>query len=213
VGLAVALALGAAACSGSGGTNAGGSDSTIVRLDDATAAPGLRGTALATPMPKPDVVLTDATGQRYDLRARTAGKLTLVYFGYTHCPDVCPTTMADVAAGLSQLSQAIRDKVTVVFVTTDPDRDDPATLHSWLAQFDPSFVGLTGTWKQISGYADTFGIPVEPPRQQADGTWQVDHGSQVTAFGTDGVAHTIYLAGVTPTDYAHDIPMLLKGDT
>src|SRR6185369_1008658 len=66
VGLAVALALGAAACSGSGGTNAGGSDSTIVRLDDATAAPGLRGTALATPMPKPDLVLTDATGQRYD---------------------------------------------------------------------------------------------------------------------------------------------------
>ncbi len=201
------LVLAAAACGGSAG---GGSRSSIVHLDDASPAPGPRGTALAKALPKPAITLTDTAGQRYDLRAATAGKLTFVYFGYTHCPDVCPTTMADLAAGLSQTSPAVRRQVAVVFVTTDPDRDTPAVLHSWLTQFDPSFVGLTGNWNQISGYAKQLGIPLERPRRQADGTWEVDHGSQVVAFGPGGDAHWVYLAGVTPADYAHDIPLLAK---
>ncbi|MCL9758242.1 SCO family protein [Frankia sp. AiPa1] len=208
--MALGLAAALAGC-GAGSTDAGSSGSSIVRLDNVTAGPGLRGTSLATPMAKPDVQLTDTAGHPYDLRKATAGKLTLVYFGYSHCPDVCPTTMADIAAGLSQSSAADRQKVAVVFITTDPERDTPTVLHDWLTQFDPTFVGLTGTWEQISGYADTFGIPVEKPRQQADGTWVVDHGSQVTAFNPDGLARTVYLAGITPADYAHDIPMLIKG--
>ncbi|WP_308302052.1 SCO family protein, partial [Frankia sp. AgKG'84/4] len=208
--LALLVALVAAGCGGSA-SKAAGQGPAIVSLDDASPGPGLRGTTLATPMPKPDVALTDMSGHPYRLRAATAGKLTLVYFGYTHCPDVCPTTMADIAAGLSQTSEAVRRQVSVVFVTTDPDRDTPAVLRSWLTQFDPTFVGLTGTTAQITADADKFGIPVEPPRREADGSWVVDHGSQVTAFNPDGLARTVYLAGVTPADYAHDIPMLLKG--
>ncbi|WP_235948182.1 SCO family protein [Candidatus Frankia alpina] len=206
--IAVLLALAAAGC---GGSAAKGSGSSIVHLDDASPAAGLRGTALAASLPKPDIRLTNTAGRSYDLRAATGGKLTLVYFGYTHCPDVCPTTMADIAAGLSQLSPAVRRHVTVVFVTTDPDRDTPAVLHAWLTQFDPTFVGLTGSWNQIAGYAQQLAIPLERPRRQADGSWEVDHGSQVTAFGPDGAARTVYLAGITPTDYAHDIPLLVKG--
>ncbi|MCK9922578.1 SCO family protein [Frankia sp. AgPm24] len=208
LGLALAFAL--TGCGGGSATSAD-ANGVIVHLDDATDASGLRGTSLAAPMPKPDVRLTDTGGQPYDLRAATTGKLTLVYFGYSHCPDVCPTTMADIAAGLSETSAAVQQKVSVVFITTDPERDTPAVLHSWLAQFNPAFVGLTGTWEQIAGYADQFGIPVEKPRQQADGSWVVDHGSQVTAFGPDGVARVVYLAGITPADYAHDLPTLVKG--
>ncbi|MCK9897913.1 SCO family protein [Frankia sp. AgB32] len=208
VGLVLLVALVAAGC---GGSSAPSSASAILSLDDASPGPGLRGTTLATPLAKPAVDLTDMNGHPYQLRTATAGKLTLVYFGYTHCPDVCPTTMADIAAGLNQTSAAVRRQVAVVFVTTDPDRDTPAVLRSWLTQFDPTFVGLTGTTAQITGYAETFGIPVEPPRRGADGSWVVDHGSQVTAFNPDGLARTVYLAGVTPADYAHDIPMLLKG--
>lgn len=208
--LAGMVAVAVAGCGGSG-TGAKGSSPVIVHLDDASPAPGLRGTQLSTPLPKPDITLTDTTGQPLNLRAATAGRLTLVYFGYTHCPDVCPTTMADVAAGLSETSADIRSKVAVVFITTDPERDTPGVLKSWLAQFNPSFIGLTGTPAQITGYARDLGITVEAPRRQADGSWLVDHSSQLTAFGPDGPARYVYLAGVTPVDYAHDIPMLVKG--
>lgn len=206
--VALLAALIAAGCGGSSGQRA---QNPVVNLNDVSAAPGLRGTALATPLRKPDLTLVDTAGRPYDLRTATAGRLALVYLGYTHCPDVCPTTIADLAAALSQTSAAVRRQVTVVFVTTDPDRDTSAVLRDWLAQFDPTFVGLRGSWDQVASYAQYLGISLEPPKQQADGTWIVGHGSQVTAFEPNGVASTVYLAGVTPADYAHDIPLLLAG--
>ena len=167
-----------------------------------------KGTELGIPVAIPAVTLKDESGQPYDLKARNAGKVTLVYWGYTNCPDVCPTTMADLAAALRLLPADQKAKVSVVFVTTDPDRDTGPALKAWLGKFDPSFTGLTGTVAEVDGAAKLAGVPVDPPTKQADGSVAVDHGSQVTAFGTDGVAHVVWLEGVTPKDIAHDLTVL-----
>ncbi|MEY9907335.1 protein SCO1/2 [Catenulispora sp. MAP12-49] len=167
-----------------------------------------KGTELAIPTPIPAVTLTDFNGKPYDLKANAAGKLTLVYFGYTHCPDECPTTMADLASALRLLPADKAAKVQVVFVTTDPDRDTAPVLKAWLGKFNPDFVGLTGTVAQVDDTAKLAATPVAPPVKNPDGTIEVDHGTQVNAFGTDGLAHVVWLAGVAPKDIAHDISLL-----
>lgn len=177
----------------------------------ATKTASLRATGLPAPVATPVARLTDTSGKPYDLRARTAGKLTLMYFGYTHCPDVCPTTVADMAAALGMVSPAVRAKTSVVFITTDPARDTPPVLRRWLSQFDPGFVGLTGSVSAITSVADALGVPIEAPQRQSDGSFTVTHGAQVFAFGPDGRAHYVYLAGTQVTDYAHDLPLLLDG--
>jgi hypothetical protein len=106
---------------------------------------------------------------------------------------------------------SFRGRVAVVFVTTDPDRDTGPVIRSWLNQFNPSFFGLRGPLEQVAGYAAQLGVPLAAPRREADGTITVDHGAQVTAFGPDGVARSVYLANTQVDDYAHDISLLLKG--
>jgi protein SCO1/2 len=167
-----------------------------------------KGTELGIPVSIPAVTLTDEDGRPYDLKARNAGKITLVYWGYTSCPDVCPTTMADLAAALRLLPADQRSKFSVVFVTTDPGHDTSPVLKAWLAKFDPTFTGLTGAVADVDNAAKLAGVPVDPPSKQADGTTAVDHGTQVTAFGMDGVAHVVWLEGVTPKDIAHDLTVL-----
>ncbi len=170
-----------------------------------------KGTELAIPVTIPDVTLTDTAGQPFALKARSAGKITLVYWGYTHCPDVCPTTMADIAEALRLLPADQRSQIGVDFITTDPQEDTAPVLKAWLGKFDPSFVGLTGTVDQVDGSAKAAGVPVDPPSKQADGSIAVDHGTQVSVFGKDGVAHVVWLEGVTSKDMAHDISVVASG--
>ncbi|EFC80730.1 electron transport protein SCO1/SenC [Parafrankia sp. EUN1f] len=203
----VAAAIAMAGCGA--GTDTPG---TVVDLSQVEGAAGVRGITLATPMPKPTTALTDTAGKPFDLRAATAGKLTLVFFGFTNCPDICPTTMADLAAARSLLGAADQAQLRVVFVATDPARDTPAAVRRWLGQFDSSFIGVTGTWDDVAHLADQLGVPVQAPRQGSDGSWTVTHGSQVTAFSPDGVARVAYQAGTSVEDYAHDIPLLLRGE-
>ncbi|MDE3127026.1 MAG: SCO family protein, partial [Gemmatimonadota bacterium] len=92
----------------------------------------LHGTALPTPVARPAFVLTDTHGEPYDFATQTKGTVTLLYFGYTHCPDVCPVQMANIAAAMRRLSRADRQRIKVVFVTTDPARDSLPQMRSWL---------------------------------------------------------------------------------
>jgi protein SCO1/2 len=170
-----------------------------------------KGTELAIPVTIPDVTLTDTDGKPYALKTQSAGKITLVYWGYTHCPDVCPTTMADVAEALKLLPADQRAEINVDFITTDPEEDTAPVLKAWLGKFSPSFVGLTGSVDQVDGSAKLAGVPVDPPTKQADGTLAVDHGTQVSVFGKDGVAHVVWLEGVTSKDMAHDISVVASG--
>ena len=102
----------------------------------------LRGVELPEPFPAPDFTLRDTEGAEFDFLRETSGYLTLLFFGYTHCPDICPVHMANLAAVLGDLLYEQRSRVKVVFVTTDPERDTPAVVREWLDRFDRSFIGI-----------------------------------------------------------------------
>ncbi|GAA2587233.1 SCO family protein [Streptomyces violaceus] len=169
-------------------------------------------TVLDKPFEKPDLVLTDTQGKKYDLRKETEGKPTLIYFGYTHCPDVCPSTMSNIAVAKKQLPKAEQDDLRVVFVTTDPDRDNPAELGKWLKGIDPQFIGLTGDFATIQAGARTLGISIDAPRKDKNGKVISEHGTQVIAFSpkTDG-GYVLYGEGATVDDYTKDLPAIVKG--
>jgi protein SCO1/2 len=169
------------------------------------------GDQVSDPFTKPDVTLTDTEGKAFNLVSGTAGKLTLLYFGYTHCPDVCPTTMATLAAVLKALPAADAARIDVVFVSTDPNRDTPAVLRTWLGQFDPDFIGLTGKFATIQKAAASLSIAIEPPVATAGGGYTVTHGAEVIAFDTAGKGYLVYTAGTSVAQFQHDIPLILAG--
>ncbi|TXS41391.1 SCO family protein [Streptomyces sp. uw30] len=168
---------------------------------------------LDKPFDKPDLVLTDTNGKKYDLRKETAGKPTLVYFGYTNCPDVCPLTMNNIAVAKKQLPKAEQDELRVVFVTTDPQRDTASALGKWLKGIDPQVVGLTGGFDTIQAGARTLGITIEPPHKDKNGKTVSTHGTQVVAFSpkTDG-GYVLYTEEASVDDYTKDLPKLIKGE-
>jgi len=171
--------------------------------------PGLQGIIQLPLQPKPNFTLTDTAGKPFNLQAETAGDVTLLYFGYTHCPDICPTQMADMAIGLSKVSPSVRSHVKVVFVTTDPTRDTPSVIRSWLNAFNPSFIGLTGTMAQIEAAEAQVGLPPSTV-QVVDGVYSVDHAAYVLAFTADNESHVIYPAGITASVWSHDLPRLVN---
>lgn len=183
---------------------------------DVSAAAGAAkaATVLDNPFTKPDLVLTDTAGKKYDLRAETKGRPTLVYFGYTHCPDVCPLTMNNLAVAKKQLPKAEQDKLRVVFVTTDPARDTPAALGAWLKGIDSDFVGLTGDFAAIQAGARSLGITIEPTTKDKNGKTVSVHGTQVIAFSpkTDA-GYVLYGESATVDDYTKDLPKIVEGRT
>ena len=207
--LATVLAAATACSSSTGSTPSNAAGAPIVV--DSQPASLFDGVQLGKPFTKPSFTLTDQAGQPYSFAQQTDGRLTLLYFGYTHCPDVCPTTMAALAAALRALPSSQSSKITVVFVSTDPARDTPAVLTTWLGQFNSAFIGLTGAFSVIQNAAAQVAITIEPPVQQADGNYTITHGAEVLAFNTDDEAHVVWTAGTTAAQYDHDIPLLLAG--
>jgi len=171
---------------------------------------GLRGRVLPEPLPKPEFVLMDTGHRPFDFRRETDGFLTLLFFGYTHCPDVCPVHMANLGAVLPQLPPSVADRIRVVFVTTDPARDTPERLRQWLDNFDRRFVGLTGDTAQVAAAERALGLPAAEvgPRDSA-GAYEVGHSAVVIAFTPDNLAHAVYPFGIRQADWANDLPKLL----
>ncbi|MFD0254034.1 SCO family protein [Streptomyces sp. NPDC127113] len=204
--LLAAASLTLSACGG-----AADSDKPVTVVSEDTAQQAA--TVLDKPFEKPDLVLTDTQGKKYDFREQTAGRPTLVYFGYTHCPDVCPLTMNNIAVAKKQLSQAEQDKLRVVFVSTDPERDTPAALGEWLKGIDPQIVGLTGDFDTIQAGARTLGISIDPPTKDKNGKIVSTHGTQVVAFSPKSDAgYVLYGEDATVDDYTKDLPKLVKGE-
>jgi protein SCO1/2 len=220
--LALVLALGLTGC---GPSDSAGSPS-------ATVAPQAYHGVEPSPAPsRPSYVLTDTEGKRFDFAAETKGRPTFVYFGYTNCPDECPTAMADIAAALRKAPADARDAVRVVFVTTDPKRDSAAVLRRWLNQFSPGFIGLLGTEAEVKAAQVATGIqpafpdglvPTLPgkPNEHVHkaGTaphehfgplgYAVTHSAVIFAYDADDRLPVVYPGGVTPSDIAADLPAL-----
>ncbi|MCX5423629.1 SCO family protein [Streptomyces sp. NBC_00078] len=204
--LVATAGLGLAACDDA----SAGQPAAVISTPSSSVTPGT--VTLDTPDAKPDLRLTDQNGHSYDLVEQTAGHPTLLYFGYTHCPDVCPTTMADLALAARRLPAADRRDLRVVFVSTDPTRDTPRRLKQWLGAIDPRFIGLTGDFTSIQGAAKSLGVGISAPVKHQDGSVTVSHGAEVFAFSPkDDKAHLFYTSGTSEERYATDLPKIVKG--
>ncbi len=178
-----------------------------VRDDD-----GLNGAVLPDPYVVSDRALTATDGSDYRLDQGTAGgadDLTLVFFGYTHCPDICQIVMADITSALTRLDPDQRERVGMQFVTTDPARDDEATLRAYLDRFDPSFGGLTGPLPRIVRVGESVGVSIDEGEKLPSGGYEVSHGTQVLGVLPDGTAPVIWTEGTGPERIAEDLRTIL----
>lgn len=171
---------------------------------------GFIGTELAAPVSKPDFAFTDTRGQGFRFDSATRDKVTLVFFGYTNCPDICPVHLANLAAALDKMPDSVQRHIAVIFVTTDPARDSIPVLEKWVHGFDPTFIGLTAT-DSIVGAAQRI---VDEPATirgapDAKGAYPVAHAAQVIAFTRDGKGRVAYAPGTRQKDWAHDLPLLV----
>lgn len=205
--MAVVLTVPLAAC---GGGNNARPTGDVVEVGG-TATDGLMGVKIKPPLAKPDVVLTDQDGEPFDLREETDGYLTLLYVGYTNCPDICPTHMADIAAALKTVPPEVRERVKVVFITSDPERDTPEVLKQYLGYFDPSFIGLTADQDTIDQVQLSLGMNPAGKQDLGGGNYAVAHAAYVIAFTPqENVAYTVYPYGVTREVWVNDITKLVR---
>lgn len=141
-----------------------------------------------------------------------AKQLRLVFFGYTHCPDICPAVLGSLASGLVKLSEEDRDRVQTYFVTSDPARDTADVLTEYVGRFDPSFRGLRGTIEDVAAVGRSMGIFVDEGEELASGGYDPNsHSTYVVAVGTDGKAPVFWNAETSPSQFAADIEFLLDG--
>jgi len=155
-----------------------------------------------------DFSLTDAGGATRTL-ADYRGKAVVVFFGYTQCPDVCPTTLAALAEAMKQLGTAA-DRVQVLFVTVDPDRDTAELLKAYVPAFDPRFVGLRGDAKATEAVAKEFRIVYQKVPGATPSTYTVDHSAGTFLFDPQGRLRVYIGHGQAPDAFAHDLRELLK---
>jgi len=178
----------------------------------ADSAAAMRGLELLPPRAKPQFVLTDTEGKPFDFKRDTDGYATLLFFGYTHCPDVCPVHVANIAAVLHNLPPTVSQRVRMVFVTTDPERDTPEVLRRFLDKFDQGFIGLTGTPDEILAAQAAARIPAatkEVLDSTKPGEYLIGHAAFVFAYTPDGMGRFLYPFGIRQADWAHDIPRLV----
>jgi protein SCO1/2 len=209
-GVALAGCSGSAAADGDGGGNGGGdgghdhgSVAVVEGPDDDYA-----GVDLPEPYQRPTFTLTDSTGAEFDFAEQTRGRPTLLFFGYTRCPDVCPATMADVAVAMRNLDPGVAEQVRVVFVTTDPAFDTPEVLGEYLDRFDADlptqFIGLSGDQADVEQAQLSAGVPLADD----DGR---QHSALLLLYGADDEAHVAFDAGSTAKDIASDVESVVSG--
>lgn len=186
-------------------------------VDRSEGAEGLRGLEMEESFEVPDFSLLDTRGVSFDFRVETSGSLALLFFGYTHCPDICPVQLSILDAALEDLSYDERKQIEVVFVTTDPGRDTPERLRDWLDQFDTAFVGLVGDLERINEIQAELKLPaavIDPPHDsQSPEDYYVGHATPIVAVTGDGQVRAFYPSGIRQTDWQHDLPLLLALNT
>ena len=167
------------------------------------------GTVLQSPQPAPDFELTTEGGKRVRL-SDFRGKIVLLFFGYTFCPDVCPTTMRELARAMEILGPKKASQIQVIMISVDPDRDTPEHLAEYVRAFNPSFIGLTGTPEEIAEVATMYGIYYEKREGTVATGYLVDHTASVTAIDRDGYVKVLFPFGTTAEQFADDLAYMLR---
>jgi protein SCO1/2 len=170
------------------------------------------GFVLTKPYALPSGTLTSTAGGSTAVKAPAKGGITLVFCGFTHCDDDCPTTVADVSAAWRGLPAAEQKRISFDLITTDPWRDTANVMSTWLARFDlPRSQGLTASWNVIHASGASVGVDVEKPASFS-GDYQVTHGLQVLAYTSDGEAHLEWLVEqITVPQLRSDLSRVLSG--
>lgn len=158
--------------------------------------------------PVNDFSLTAAGGKPVRI-SDFRGKLVALYFGYTYCPDVCPTTLAELAAGMRDLG-ADAQQVQVIFISVDPARDTPERLADYVANFDPSFIGITGSPEEIAAVATPLGIYYQTHEGTAATGYLVDHTATVMVLDRQGRLRLLLPFGTTGAQAASDLRALMR---
>ena len=172
----------------------------------AAEAPALKAGVFTPPHPAPEFRLAGSDGAPLTL-ARFHGKVVALAFGFSHCADVCPVTLATLAQARKLLGAQGRD-LQVVYVTVDPERDDAARMKAWLAAFDPSFVGGTGSAPALAAVDQLYGISVKK-MESANGPL-FGHSSSVYLIDREGRLRAMMPYGHVAEDYAHDVRLLMQ---
>ena len=167
------------------------------------------GTAYEPPAKAPAVVLKTANGGTFSL-ADQKGSVVFLYFGYTHCPDVCPTTLSDWKRIKTALGRDA-SRVRFVFISVDPARDDPATLHHYVSTFDPSFIGATGDSATLAHIERSFHVMSGREETGSANGYAVIHPSQTFVVDKRGNLRLLYSFGTNTSDIVADIRQLLSG--
>ncbi|MGH8271179.1 MAG: SCO family protein [Gammaproteobacteria bacterium] len=158
-------------------------------------------------MPNLKFTLTDDNGATVHAD-KWSGKVKLLYFGYTHCPDICPLTLADIARALRSLGKQA-DGVRVLFVSVDPKRDTPAMLKTYAHAFGSQFVGLTGTQNQLRALTARYRVSYSYDKPDADGNYTVNHGAVIFVFDQSGRVRLLMSGSDKSAAIAHDLKQLL----
>jgi len=150
--------------------------------------------------------LTDQTGKPVT-DADFRGRYMLIYFGYSFCPDVCPTTLSVMAQALDKMGAA-KNRIVPVFITIDPERDTPAILKDYVSAFGPQFVGLTGSPQAVQAVEKEYRVyarkaPVDPANPKRG--YGMDHSSVIYLMGPDGKMAAFYDEAISPDDLAKDL--------
>lgn len=171
----------------------------------AAGRPVLKAGVFEPPRAAPELSLQASSGGKLSL-ASYRGKVVLLGFGFTSCPQVCPTTLAVLAQARKRLGAEGKD-VQVVYVTVDPERDDADRMRAYLGGFDPTFVGGIGTPAQLASVRKEYGVMAE--RKPVGGSYSVGHSSSVYLIDRSGRLRGMMPYGRSPADYVHDIRILL----
>jgi protein SCO1/2 len=169
----------------------------------------LTGTELDPPFEVSSTPLVDTDGEDYSLTEDTDKDLTLVFFGYTSCPDICGQVMATLAGTLTRLDDEQKDRLDVIFVTTDPKRDTERVVQDYVDRFDPSMIGLTGTLDDIIEVGLSLKIGIEQGDRLPSGGYDVTHGTQVMAIDAQDETPVFWDYDVSQAQLAHDVTLLL----
>lgn len=150
--------------------------------------------------------MTDTSGETYDFAAETKDQITLLYFGYLNCPDICPVHLAQIVEVFDRMPDVARN-TEVVFVSVDPERDSAQETRELLDRFDSRFVGLTGSDEELRVAQEAAGVP--PATVAGEGAnYTVDHAGWVIAYAPDGPNHVIYPFGTRQSEWSNDLRIL-----
>lgn len=172
-----------------------------------------KGALFDPPSPVPDFELMSDEGQPFHLNQLNSD-ITLVYFGYTFCPDVCPLTLVDVRDALTQLEPAKRERVGVIFISVDPERDTPEVLDRYLSNFDSSFIGLTDDFEKTQEVMRPFGAFAEKEEvENSEAGYLVGHSARLYLLNANHEILLTYSFGFEAEDLASDLNYLLNQET